>query len=302
MTTLITGGAGLIGSAVTETLAARGESAVCFDLEGASPPEEARFAPGDVRDYGSLAGAVEEHEPDDVVHLAAIIGSRANDNPTQSLHVNAVGTDNVFRAARDYDLDRVVWTSTLGVYGPGSSYSSESVSEETVTPAAYNLYPESSFYRATKQLNEYQSRMYRAEQGVDSYAVRPSVVFGPERDRGWLGRFIDDALHDGESTIARPPAAELPLVYVTDVADLLVDVLRADAPRHTVYNTGSNAVTARQLADVVERETGGTVHCDEEAPPKASPSVIENRRAVEEFDYSLTPLDVAVRDYVERIS
>lgn len=302
MTTLITGGAGLIGSAVTEALVDRGESPVCFDLEGASPPEGARSVPGDVRDYDALAGAVEDHDVDDLVHLAAIIGSRTNEVPTEALYVNAVGTDNAFRVAREHDLDRVVWTSTLGVYGPGTSYPDGAVSEETVTPAAYNLYPASSFYRAMKQLNEYQSRMYRAEHGVDAYAVRPSVVFGPERDRGWQGRFIDDALQEGESTIARPPDAELPLVYVTDVADLVVSVLRADAPAYEVYNTGSNTVTARELAAIVERETGGTVHCDEDADPKASPSVIGNRRAVEEFGYSLTPLDEAVADYVERVS
>ncbi|MFB6096374.1 MAG: NAD-dependent epimerase/dehydratase family protein [Haloferacaceae archaeon] len=303
MSTLITGGAGLIGSAIVERLHERGETAVRFDLEGKQPSDtDVPFYAGDVRNYDALADAIEEHDPDRLVHLAAIIGSRTNEIPTEALQVNAVGTDNVFRAAKAYDIDRVAWTSTLGVYGPASSYPTDAVSEETVTPAAYNVYPASSFYRAMKQLNEYQSRMYAAEHGVDTRAVRPSVVFGPERDRGWLGRFIDDAIETGESTIERPPDAALPLVYMTDVAELIVAVLLAEEPAHQVYNTGANTVTARELADVVEQETGGTVHCNPDAPPKASPAEIGNDRAVEEFDYSLLSMADAVRDYIERIS
>lgn len=303
MTTLLIGGAGLIGSATVEHLANRGESAVCFDLDGDRPPgEDVPVVTGDVREYDAIADAVETYDPDRIVHLAAMIGSATNNNPTQALFVNAVGTDNVFRAAREYDLDRVVWTSTLGVYGPASSYPSDSVSEETVTPAAYNVYPESSFYRAIKQLNEYQSRMYANEYGVEAHAVRPSVVFGPRRDRSWIGSVINEALQEGEGTIERPPTATLPLVYMSDVGALIADILLAETPEHHVYNTGSHAITARRLADIIERETGGTVHCDEDAPPKASPSTIENQRAVDEFGFSLTPLDESVRDYVERVS
>lgn len=301
MTTLITGGTGLIGSALAGELVSRDEPVVCFDVEPARLPGDVPVTVGDVATYHDLTGAVEDHEPDRLVHLAAVIGSPTNRRPTRALQVNAVGTDNVFRVAREYDLDRVVWASTLGVYGPADAYPTDSVSETTVTPAAYNVYPESSFYRAIKQLNEYQSRMYAAEHGVDARAIRPSVVFGPGRDRSWVGRFVEDALGEGESTVERPPDAELSLVYAPDVATLFAEVLLADAPDHHVYNTGGNTVSARELADAVERQTGGTVRCEPDAPPKASPAVIENRRAREEFDFAVTPIEEAVADYVQRL-
>lgn len=302
MTTLITGGTGLVGDAVAEHLLARGEPVVSLDVREREEPDGLTSVVADVADTHAVADVVETHDPDRIVHLAAIVGRPTNRRPTEGLQVNAVGTDNVFRAAAAHGVERVAYASTLGVYGPARSYDGDTVDEETVPPAAFTVYPESSFYRALKQLNEYQGRMYANEHGLDCVAVRPSVVFGPRRDRGWIGSVVEDALREGEATVARPPEARLSLVYMTDVADLFVTLLDADAPAHHVYNSGGQSVTAREVAEVVAAETGATVTCDEEAPPKASPAVIDNHRAVEEFGLELTPLDEAVADYVERLS
>lgn len=302
MTTLITGSSGLIGNAIADELHDRGESIVGYDIEPDEVPGDNVVVTGDIAEYSDFEEAVDEHQPDQIAHLAAMVGSTTNRNPTQALQINGVGTDNVFQAALEHGVDRVVWSSTLGVYGPASSYSTDSVSEATVTPAAYNVYPESSYYRAIKQLNEYQSRMYDAEYDVESHLIRPSVVFGPRRDRSWIGRFIDEAVEEGESTIERPPDARLSLVYMTDVADLFAEVLLAEAPDYHAYNTGGNAVSAQEVADIVERKTGGSVTCNKDAPPKASPYEIGNERAVNEFDYQVTPIEDAIEDYVDRIS
>lgn len=301
MTTLITGGAGLIGSDTVEQLRERQEDVVIYDLEPpADPPDDIVVVEGDVLDREKLAAAVETHDVDRVLHLAAMIGSVTNRQPTASTQLNVLGTDAVFSVARDTAIDRVAWASTLAIYGSRQNYDdAEPVPEDARPPATYTAYPDESYYAGMKQLNEYQSRMYAGD-GLDTYTVRPSFVFGPKRDRGWKGTVIEDALA-GEGHIPHPPDALINFVYVADVADLFVRIL-LDDPQYDAYNTGGHTVSMRKIADIIEAETGGTVTCDPGGEYLSYPPRFDTTRASEDLNYGLTPLADCVRDYIDRVS
>jgi nucleoside-diphosphate-sugar epimerase len=298
MTTLITGGGGLIGTEIASQLE---ERAVLFDVEQPSdPPDGATVIQGDVTDRAALAEAVAAHDVDRLVHLAAMIGSTTNEHPTKATELNAVGTDTVFSVASESGLDRVVWASTHSVYGDPNQYpEDEPVSEDAQPAAAYTEYPDASYYAALKQLNEFQSQVY-AQQGLDTYAVRPTFVFGPKRDRGWKGNLIDDALA-GSGHIPHPPEAQINFVYVADVADLFVRLLTGD-PEHGAYNTSGHALTMQEVADTVAAETGGTVTCDPDGGQLGFPARYDYERARSDLGYELTPFAACVRDYIERVS
>ena len=301
MTTLITGGSGLIGSDVAERLRERGEDVVVYDIERpSSPPDGAVIVEGDVLDRDRLRAVVETHDVDRLLHLAAMIGSVTNRRPTASTGLNVVGTDSVFSIARETGVDRVAWASTLAIYGSRENYEdAEPVPEDARPPAAYTAYPDQSYYAGMKQLNEYQSRMY-AEDDLGIHAVRPSFVFGPKRDRGWKGTMVEDALA-GEATIPHPPNALVNLVYVTDVADLFVRLLSGE-PQYHAYNTGGHVLSMEDIADVLEAETGGTVTCDPDGEYLSYPPRFDYTRASTDLEYSLTPFAECVRDYVERVT
>lgn len=296
MTTLITGGGGLIGGEIARQL---DDDVVIFDV-AADPPGEAAAIEGDVADREALAAAVDAHDVDRLVHLAAMIGSTTNEYPTEATEVNALGTDNAFSVALEAGLDRVVWASTHSVYGdPGQYPDDEPVAEDVRPDAAFTEHPDTSYYAGLKQLNEFQSRLYAAN-GLETHAVRPSFVFGSGRDRGWKGNVIEDAL-DGSGHIPHPPDAPINFVYVADVADLFVRLLNGD-PSHHAYNTGGHPLTMQEVADTVADETGGTVTCDPDGDRLAFPAEYDYDRARTDLDYELTPFADCVRDYIERIS
>lgn len=300
MTTLITGGSGLIGSEIATLLAERGESVVCFDTQRPDDPAgDVSFVEGDVTDSEALADAVATHDVDRLVHLAAMIGSTTNENPTAGLETNAGGVDNAFSVAESAGLERVVWASTHSIYGSRENYPEGPVAEDVKPPTAFSEYPDASFYAGLKQLNEYQSRIY-ANRGLDVRAVRPPFVFGPKRDRGWKGLLIDRAL-EGESHIPHPRDARICFTYVADVGDLFVRLLTGD-PSHHVYNTGGHTLTMGDIGETVEAVTGGTVTYDEDGGRLSQPPNYSHERAKSDLGYDLTPFEDCVRDYVERVT
>ncbi|MEF8863573.1 MAG: NAD(P)-dependent oxidoreductase [Haloarculaceae archaeon] len=84
--------------------------------------------------------------------------SESDQSPERAVRVNCVGMDNVLRAAVAGGVDRVVYASSIATYGSPEDYSG-TIREDARPPAAYTAYP-LLFYSATKQLNEYQARLY----------------------------------------------------------------------------------------------------------------------------------------------
>jgi len=301
MTTLNFGGTGFIGRRVTERLAADGEEVVCVDVApGAVDRDGVDVVEGDVTDAEAVRDLVERYDPERVLNLAYVLGAEADEDPSLAVRVNCVGMDNVLRAAADNGVGRVVYASSMAVYGTAATYE-EAVTEEVAAPAAYTQYPWL-FYGATKQLNEYQSRHYADEHGLDVAAVRPSIVFGPGRESGlteWASEFVSGPARGGVGHIPFGPAQELDVVYREDVVDLVERMLQADALAHHAYNTGGHTVTAEELARLVEDVVGGTVELDDDGRSQLVPDV-SNARASAELGYELTPLRDCLRDHAAR--
>lgn len=302
MTTLNFGGTGFIGRRVTDRLAADGEEVICVDVDPGDGIDRngVRVVEGDVTDAEAVADLFERYDPDRVLDLAYVLGAKADEDPSLAVRVNCVGMDNVFRAAVDADVERVVYASSMTVYGAAGTYGS-AVDEDSVAPAAYTQYPWL-FYGATKQLNEYQSRHYAAEHGLDVAVIRPSIVFGPGRKFGltkWASEFVSRPARGEAGHLPFDAEQELEMVYREDVADLMVRMLRADSLSHHAYNTGGHTVTAGDLARLVEEVVGGEVTLEKGGTSQLIPDV-SCERASAELGYELTPLEDCLRDHAAR--
>ena len=184
---LVTGASGCIGAWVVRRLVRQNVATAAMSMSGslhrlrlilnADELAQVHFIRGDVADLDAVVGAVEACQPTHVIHLAALQLPFCKADPVRGAWVNVVGTVNVFEAVKRSGLRRVVYASSMAVYGRSEEYAPAPLSPDAV------LKPRS-HYGVYKQANEGSARLYWSESGISSIGLRPYVVYGPGRDQG----------------------------------------------------------------------------------------------------------------------
>lgn len=172
MTTLVTGGAGFIGSAVARALIARGDDVRIFDnfLTGSKMniPTGAEVVEGDLRDAEAIRDACRDVEV--VFHQAAIRSvPKSVDDPFSTTSCNVLGTLNALVAAEQSGVRRFVYASSSSVYGDRS----DGIQREDDPPR-----PRSP-YAASKLAGEYYCGVWTELKGLSTVSLRYFNVFGP---------------------------------------------------------------------------------------------------------------------------
>jgi UDP-glucose 4-epimerase len=254
MRVLVTGGAGFIGSHLTDALLARGdEVAVVDDLSTGRPgrlADEAQLHKISVADPAELAAATADIGPDLVCHLAAQIDVRASvTHPAADAEANVIGTVNVLEAARETGA-RVLLCSTGGaLYGRDAPIPSL----EDVLPL-----PESP-YGVAKHCAEQYVVLYNRLHGTSHAVLRLANVYGPRQDpageAGVVAIFCAQVLADERPTIFGDGRQTRDYVYIGDAIAALLAA--ADCGRPGTWNIGSGTeVSVLELAMVIGAVAG----------------------------------------------
>jgi len=293
MRVLVTGGSGFIGSHVVDKLVDAGHTPVIFDLRP-SPhhlPEEVDTVLGDLLEVEDLRVAMEGC--DAVIHLAAAadVGVVA-EQPEDSERLNARGTIAVLEAARATKIGRVVYGSTIWVYGE----SGDGVIDEDAP-----LGLPSHLYTASKLAGEMYCSSYEELYDVPCTILRFGIPYGPRaRPAAVIPIFVRKALAGEPLTIAGDGAQTRRFVYVEDLAEGVVKGLDHGRPNR-VYNLASNqTVTIKELAETVRGQTRDVdlVHTPGRNGDFGG-AEISSERAAEELGWTAsTPLSEGVRRYV----
>ncbi|MEK1909959.1 MAG: NAD-dependent epimerase/dehydratase family protein [Pseudomonas chlororaphis] len=256
---LITGGAGFIGSHLTDALLAKGYSVRILDdlstgKTGNLPLDNPRveLIEGDVADAALVARAMSGCRA--VAHLAAVASVQASvDDPVRTHQSNFIGTLNVCEAMRQAGVKRVLFASSAAVYGNNGE--GESIDEDT--PKA-PLTP----YASDKLASEYYLDFYRRQHGLEPAIFRFFNIFGPRQDpsspySGVISIFCERAqkglpiavFGDGEQT--------RDFMYVEDLVGVLVQSLETPQLEVGAVNVGLNqATTLKQLLEVLGEVVG----------------------------------------------
>lgn len=261
ISSLVTGGAGFIGSHLVEALSARGHELLVIDdlstghemnLAGAIEAG-ARLAVGDITDAPFLAQEVGAFEPDIVFHLAAQADvRRAVADPGFDALVNVVGTANVLEAARRAGCGAAILASTGGVmYGEGEGHTLPFAEADDAAPHTP--------YGTSKLGAEGYIALNRRLYGMGGMSLRFGNVYGPRQDphgeAGVVAIFCGKLL-DGEApTVFGDGLQTRDYVFVSDAVDALLaasDLIAADpqAPPGP-FNVGTGAETS--VLDLLER-------------------------------------------------
>jgi UDP-glucose 4-epimerase len=282
MRILVTGGAGFIGSHLTDVFLDNGDEVTVLDDLSRGRP--GRLDPSvvvhkaSITDAAALRSIVERVRPELICHLAAQIDVRVSvDAPADDAVVNVVGTVNVLEAARAAGA-RVLFASTGGaIYGT-----------DVPVPTAENESPEPEApYGTAKYCAEQYLGLYNRLYGTKHVALRLANVYGPRQDpageAGVVGIFCGRAVRGERPTVFGDGTQTRDYVYVGDVAAAFVAAAGTD--RAGVWNIGTGEETSvLKLIELIGEAAGRSV--DPEFAP-ARPG---------ELQRSALAADAAVRD------
>ena len=249
MSVLVIGATGFIGPRLIRRLIARGESVVGMDLNPAAAPFAdvpigAPVVRGDVSQFEDVMRTVLDVKPERIINLAYALGA-GEGNPHQVMRLDILGMDNCFEAARLGGVKRVVYASSIAVSGQQSHFGDRMATEDDPTFGTTQ-------YAMHKIFNEFQARKYIKAYGMSIVGVRPANVTGPDKVRGSTDhvQIMTEAARGNPVHLPKKGLMRL-LIHVEDMAEVFARVLLAEAPRHTLYNSGGIPVSLGELADIV---------------------------------------------------
>jgi UDP-glucose 4-epimerase len=273
MKSLVTGGAGFIGSNLVDALLARGDEVTVVDdlstgrrgnLDGALAAG-AELVELDIRDGAALTALATERRPQAVFHLAAQIDVRKSlDDPAFDAAINIGGTANVLGAARAAETKRFVFVSTGGaIYGEGQGQ--HLPLDESTAIAPFSAYGQSKF--AAEGYLALFERLY----GLSSIALRLGNVYGPRQDplgeAGVIAIFCGLLQSDGRPTVFGDGTQTRDYIYVGDVVAAALSAAESEVSGPVNLGTGIET-SVLQLAEALGRLAGVESFEPEFAPPR----------------------------------
>lgn len=273
MRTLVTGGAGFIGSNLVDALLARGDEVTVVDdlstgrrenLEGALAAG-ATLAEADIRDRPAIEGIAADAKPEVVFHLAAQIDVRKSvADPAFDASINVGGTANVLEAARAGGARRVVFTSTGGaIYGEGDGQALPLSEDAPLAPEAP--------YGQSKFAGEGYLSLYERLYGLSTIPLRLGNVYGPRQDplgeAGVIAIFCGKLRAGGRPTVFGDGKQTRDYIYVGDVVAAALAAAGSDATGPVNIGTGIETDVLELVEALGELGSGGDFS-PELAPPR----------------------------------
>ena len=245
MRVLITGGSGFLGAAIISRLLDDGVNVRALSrMKNSGLPTQSEGGKGKTIEwcYGDVAVTQDivsaARGCDAIIHLAGVLTPYCRKDPIAGAMVNVIGTLNVFEAAKRNNLNKVVYSSSGGVFGIDD--------EETPFPLTH--------YGAFKLANEGSARAYWLDDQIASIGFRPFVVYGPGRESGLsAGPTLACKAAAVDEAYTIPITGTIGLVYVDDVAASFVSAVKASFQGAHVLNLPGEPVSIMEIIAAIRR-------------------------------------------------
>jgi UDP-glucose 4-epimerase len=255
-TSLVTGGAGFMGSHVAERLLALGHEVVILDdLSGGfreNIPDGTSFVEGSVLDHGLIDSLFSRYSFDYVYHLAAYAAEGLSHFIKRfNYENNLIGSVNLINAAVNHAVKCFVFTSSIAVYGAGQT----PMTEDMVSM------PEDS-YGIAKLAVEQELRVSHEMFGLEYVIFRPHNVYGErqnigDRYRNVVGIFMNQLLKRQPMTIFGDGTQQRAFTHIRDVAPIIAASVTTTRARNEIFNIGADTpYTVSELARITANAMG----------------------------------------------
>ena len=293
MKVLITGGAGFIGSNVTDRLIARGDTVTVIDnyatarRDSLTPHPRLKVVEGTIADVQLVNGLFDELTPDVVLHAAAAF--KDPDNWQEDSITNTLGTAIVVQAAKRTAVKRLIYLQTALCYGLHPK-------EQPIT-LDHPLYPEGSSYSITKTAGE----NFIMLSGLEYISFRLANAYGPRNLTGPLPTFFS-RLTGNKACFAMDTRRDF--IYVQDMVDLIMMAIDGKGSRGLYHISSGSDYSIKELFEATVKALGikldGEVEVRPRGPDDAYTILLDPTKTIKDFGWGVsTPLEAGVRDTIE---
>ena len=274
---LVTGGSGFIGSHVVDKLIDNNRDVKVFDIRK-HHRKDAEFIKGDIVSLEELNAAMKDVEY--VFHIAALSNiNKLAENPLKAVDLNIMGTAKVLEAARNSEVERVLYASSYFVdSGRGHLYTTTKVSSEMLCKDYYTLYR------------------------LPFTILRYGTAYGPRsRSEDVVSIFVKRALSHQPLTIHGDGNQSRNFIYVVDLAEGNVAALK-DVAKNKTYNLeGIRPITVKEVAETVKKLVGDVeIEYKEERLGDFEGKIVSAEKAKKELGWEpKVDLEEGIRRYIE---
>lgn len=263
-TYFITGGAGFIGSTLTDKLLKEGNCVIAIDnfnnyydpklkennIESFSKNSNYKLYRGDICDENLISEIFNENSIDIIVHLAAMAGVRPSiEDPILYQKVNGMGTQIILEEAKRHNIKKLVMASSSSVYGNCTTvpFREDLVVNYAISP-----------YAATKKANEVMAHVYHSLNDMNIIMLRFFTVYGPkQRPDLAINKFTRLMLEDKEIPMYGDGSTSRDYTYIDDIVDGICkscDYVDSHNNVYEIINIGSsNPISLKEMIEVIAK-------------------------------------------------
>ena len=241
-TYFITGGAGFIGSSLSERILKEENKIITIDnfcdfydpklkennINNMLGNSKYKLYRGDIRDKKMLETIFNENNIDCVIHLAAMAGVRPSiENPCLYQEVNCLGTQNILEEMKKHNIKNLVMASSSSVYGNCKEvpFREDMIVDYAISP-----------YAATKKANEVMTHVYHKLNNINVIMLRFFTVYGPkQRPDLAINKFTRLMLNNEEIPMYGDGTTSRDYTYIDDIVDGIVKSIKYVENNNNVY-------------------------------------------------------------------
>ena len=257
MTILIIGGTGFIGSFLArELLLQTSEDLILFDyvlnhdrITDISSNPRISLYQGDVSKRSDMEVILSENKNiSEIFHFGSLMPPLTESNLKDAFKVNIEGTFNVLEVAREYEVPKVIYSSSGAVYGPGVDLP---VTEKTFRDPW-------TMYGVGKACSEVMGGFYTKRHNVQFTAIRFPALIGPGRTGKGMTMYSNNIIQypaQNEKAICNVEEdVTIPIMYIKDASRFLVELSKRNDIPEQAYNIEGPWISAEKLAELVKTE------------------------------------------------